>query len=142
MMGCLDETRTLEYGQVFVQFSNNRLWSLSDDSFPYNSPKNYIATGVLFSLEFGNGTWKKETRQINQRTPKDCTKGTKMIDHIGLVGDEFVDDEDKESMVVALGGGGGSCCIVTNSGIKVGVALSKIHPSSLRNLSKSSFMVL
>ena len=26
-----------------------------------------------------------------------------MIDHIGLVGDEFVDDEDKESMVVALG---------------------------------------
>lgn len=65
-----------------------------------------------------------------------------MIDHIGLVGDEFVDDEDKESMVVALGGGGGSCCIVTNSGIKVGVALSKIHPSSLRNLSKRSFMVL
>ena len=46
-MGCLDETRTLEYGQVFVQFSNNRLWSLSDDSFPYNSPKNYIATGKV-----------------------------------------------------------------------------------------------
>lgn len=29
MMGCLDETGTLEYGQVFVQFSNNRLGNQS-----------------------------------------------------------------------------------------------------------------
>ncbi|KAG4941265.1 hypothetical protein JHK87_045136 [Glycine soja] len=43
-------------------------------------------------------------------------------------------------MVVALRGGGGSCCIVVASGIKVGLALSKIHSSSLRNLSKNSFM--
>jgi hypothetical protein len=28
MMGVLDETRTVEYGEVFVQYSNNRLSSL------------------------------------------------------------------------------------------------------------------
>ncbi|XP_050366586.1 RNA-dependent RNA polymerase 1-like [Argentina anserina] len=33
MMGCLDETRTLEYGQVFVQISENRRRQLFDDSF-------------------------------------------------------------------------------------------------------------
>lgn len=55
-----------------------------------------------------------------------------------LVGEEF---SDEEGMVVALRGGGGSCCIVVASGIKVGLALSKIHSSSLRNLSKNSFMV-
>ncbi|KAM3753297.1 hypothetical protein ACB098_03G083700 [Castanea mollissima] len=31
MMGCLDETRTLEYGQVFVQFSSNKLRQLDND---------------------------------------------------------------------------------------------------------------
>ncbi|GJV96681.1 probable RNA-dependent RNA polymerase 1 [Tanacetum coccineum] len=31
MMGCLDETRTLEYGEVFVQFSGARKRPLSDD---------------------------------------------------------------------------------------------------------------
>ncbi|XP_004297425.1 PREDICTED: RNA-dependent RNA polymerase 1 isoform X1 [Fragaria vesca subsp. vesca] len=31
MMGCLDETRTLEYGQVFVQFSGKRRRQLFDD---------------------------------------------------------------------------------------------------------------
>ncbi|KAK4548396.1 hypothetical protein RGQ29_032800 [Quercus rubra] len=31
MMGCLDETRTLEYGQVFVQFSSNKLRQLHND---------------------------------------------------------------------------------------------------------------
>ncbi|TKY69219.1 RNA-dependent RNA polymerase 1 [Spatholobus suberectus] len=44
MMGCLDETRTLEYGQVFVQFSNNRLRNLSDDSFSYDARKTYRVT--------------------------------------------------------------------------------------------------
>ena len=33
MMGCLDETRTLEYGQVFVQFSSNKLRQGSDQRF-------------------------------------------------------------------------------------------------------------
>ncbi|KAG5051207.1 hypothetical protein JHK87_003405 [Glycine soja] len=47
MMGCLDETRTLEYGQVFVQFSNNRLQNLSDDFFSYDLPKNYMVKGKV-----------------------------------------------------------------------------------------------
>ncbi|KAJ1418366.1 RNA-dependent RNA polymerase, eukaryotic-type [Sesbania bispinosa] len=47
MMGCLDETRTLGYGQVFVQFSNNRLGNLSDDSYSYGSAKSYIVTGKV-----------------------------------------------------------------------------------------------
>jgi len=55
---------------------------------------------------------------------------------------EFSDDEDEEDVVVALRGSGGSCCIGSNSGIKVGLILFEIHPSSLRNLSKNSFMVL
>ncbi|XP_061371841.1 RNA-dependent RNA polymerase 1-like [Gastrolobium bilobum] len=38
MMGCLDETRTLEYGQVYVGFSNNRVRGLSND---------YIITGKV-----------------------------------------------------------------------------------------------
>ncbi|CAJ1932686.1 unnamed protein product [Sphenostylis stenocarpa] len=46
MMGCLDETKNLEYGQVFVQFSNSRLRD-SDDSFSYNLPKNYMVTGKV-----------------------------------------------------------------------------------------------
>lgn len=32
MMGCLDETRTLEYGQVFVQYSGSRTRQLFDSS--------------------------------------------------------------------------------------------------------------
>lgn len=34
MMGCLDETRTLEYGQVFVQFSGYGRRAFYDDSLP------------------------------------------------------------------------------------------------------------
>ncbi|KAL9324882.1 hypothetical protein ACSQ67_005527 [Phaseolus vulgaris] len=48
MMGCLDETSTLEYGQVFVQFSNNRLRDLSDDdSCSYDLPKTYMVVGKV-----------------------------------------------------------------------------------------------
>ncbi|BAT98860.1 hypothetical protein LR48_Vigan06g155800 [Vigna angularis] len=47
MMGCLDETSTLEYGQVFVQISNNGLRDRSDDSLPYNLPKKYPITGKV-----------------------------------------------------------------------------------------------
>ncbi|KAM5566918.1 hypothetical protein ABKV19_015172 [Rosa sericea] len=36
MMGCLDETRTLEYGEVFVQISGNRRRQLFDDSFMHS----------------------------------------------------------------------------------------------------------
>ncbi|XP_024194700.1 RNA-dependent RNA polymerase 1 [Rosa chinensis] len=36
MMGCLDETRTLEYGQVFVQICGNRRRQLFDDSFMHS----------------------------------------------------------------------------------------------------------
>lgn len=32
MMGCLDETRTLEHGQVFVQFCGSRFWNSYDSS--------------------------------------------------------------------------------------------------------------
>ena len=35
MMGCLDETRTLEYGQVFVQFSTAGRGQFYDDSISY-----------------------------------------------------------------------------------------------------------
>ncbi|XP_027360341.1 RNA-dependent RNA polymerase 1 isoform X2 [Abrus precatorius] len=45
MMGCLDETRTLEYGQVFVHFSNKRLGSLSDNSFSYGLQETRVITG-------------------------------------------------------------------------------------------------
>ncbi|KAK4261810.1 hypothetical protein QN277_004759 [Acacia crassicarpa] len=41
MMGCLDETRTLEYGQVFVQYSRNGSLPLSNGSAAYGS-KRYI----------------------------------------------------------------------------------------------------
>ncbi|CAL0318586.1 unnamed protein product [Lupinus luteus] len=47
MMGCLDETRTLEYGQVFVHFSDHRLGSLSDDSLQYGSGRSYVVTGKV-----------------------------------------------------------------------------------------------
>lgn len=47
MMGCLDETRTLEYGQVFVQFSNKRLRGLSDDSFSHKLSESYVVTGKV-----------------------------------------------------------------------------------------------
>jgi len=36
-------------------------------------------------------------------------------------------------MVEAFGGGGGSCYIGGTLGIKAGLALSKMHSSSLRN---------
>ena len=47
MMGCLDETRTLEYGQVFVQFSNNRHRSLSGDSSSCGSARSHVVTGKV-----------------------------------------------------------------------------------------------
>ncbi|KAK7310137.1 hypothetical protein RJT34_07437 [Clitoria ternatea] len=47
MMGCLDETRTLEYGQVFVQFSNSRPGNLFDDSSSYGLSKTWIVTGKV-----------------------------------------------------------------------------------------------
>jgi len=37
MMGCLDETRTLEYGQVFVQFSGTRHKEFYNDSIMFSS---------------------------------------------------------------------------------------------------------
>ncbi|KAF7808597.1 RNA-dependent RNA polymerase 1 [Senna tora] len=46
MMGCLDETRTLEYGQVFIQFSNNRFIQEYDTPF-YGSERSYIVTGKV-----------------------------------------------------------------------------------------------
>ena len=47
MMGCLDETRTLEYGQVFVHYSDNRSMLLSNDSPVYGSERSYIVTGKV-----------------------------------------------------------------------------------------------
>ncbi|XP_020232663.1 RNA-dependent RNA polymerase 1 [Cajanus cajan] len=45
MMGCLDETGTLEYGQVFVQFSKNRLQNPSDDS--HHLAQNYMVAAKV-----------------------------------------------------------------------------------------------
>ncbi|KAK7308650.1 hypothetical protein VNO77_42270 [Canavalia gladiata] len=47
MMGCLDETRILEYGQIFVQFSNNRIRGPSDDSCSYGLSKTCIVKGKV-----------------------------------------------------------------------------------------------
>ncbi|VFQ91433.1 unnamed protein product [Cuscuta campestris] len=49
MMGCLDETRTLEYGEVFVQYSGtNRRLSLGDAPlFAESSNCNYIVSGYV-----------------------------------------------------------------------------------------------
>ncbi|KAI3730499.1 hypothetical protein L1987_61669 [Smallanthus sonchifolius] len=45
MMGCLDETRTLEYGQVFVQFSSAGRKPLGDDYSGIGSYKSLIVRG-------------------------------------------------------------------------------------------------
>ena len=45
MMGCLDETQTLEYGQVFVQFSGSRRRVLGDDFSGGSSNNCRIVTG-------------------------------------------------------------------------------------------------
>ncbi|GJY24251.1 probable RNA-dependent RNA polymerase 1 [Tanacetum coccineum] len=47
MMGCLDETRTLEYGQVFVQFSGAGKRPLSDDHSGIGSNKFKIVLGKV-----------------------------------------------------------------------------------------------
>ncbi|KAL5763115.1 hypothetical protein ACOSP7_019379 [Xanthoceras sorbifolium] len=50
MMGCLDETRTLNYGQVFVQFSGAGRRHLSDDSVMSSSngsTRRYIVEGKI-----------------------------------------------------------------------------------------------
>ncbi|KAK3212610.1 hypothetical protein Dsin_017316 [Dipteronia sinensis] len=50
MMGCLDETITLNYGQVFVQFSSAGCRHLSDDSFMSStngSVRHYIVEGNI-----------------------------------------------------------------------------------------------
>ncbi|XP_027151117.1 RNA-dependent RNA polymerase 1-like [Coffea eugenioides] len=46
MMGCLDETRTLEYGQVFVQFSGAGRGQFYDDSIPYSKHNNILEEKV------------------------------------------------------------------------------------------------
>ncbi|KAJ7954357.1 RNA-dependent RNA polymerase [Quillaja saponaria] len=48
MMGCLDETRTLKYGQVFVQFSGTRFRHLFDDyTMYYGSEQQHICEGKV-----------------------------------------------------------------------------------------------
>ncbi|OAY29319.1 RNA-dependent RNA polymerase 1 [Manihot esculenta] len=50
MMGCLDETRTLEYGQVFVQFSGARHMQLFDSSFMFGgnrSDQRFVIEGKV-----------------------------------------------------------------------------------------------
>ncbi|XP_054809946.1 RNA-dependent RNA polymerase 1 [Prosopis cineraria] len=47
MMGCLDETSTLEYGEVFLQYSDNRFMPLSDESVAYGSERSHIVTGKV-----------------------------------------------------------------------------------------------
>ncbi|KAF2305651.1 hypothetical protein GH714_007247 [Hevea brasiliensis] len=50
MMGCLDETRTLEYGQVFVQFSGTRHRQLYDSSLVFGgcgSHQNFVIEGKV-----------------------------------------------------------------------------------------------
>nr|BAV17947.1 RNA-dependent RNA polymerase [Chenopodium pallidicaule] len=51
MMGCLDETKTLEYGQVFVQVSGSRFRNVGNElltSTDYESePNNYVVKGKV-----------------------------------------------------------------------------------------------
>ncbi|XP_062113341.1 RNA-dependent RNA polymerase 1-like [Humulus lupulus] len=50
MMGCLDETATLNYGQVFVQFSGTRHRRYFEDRFMFDgvdSNQNFIVKGVV-----------------------------------------------------------------------------------------------
>ncbi|XP_027151354.1 probable RNA-dependent RNA polymerase 1 [Coffea eugenioides] len=47
MIGCLDETRTLEYGQVFVQFSSAGRRQFYDDSISYYEHKNILKGTVV-----------------------------------------------------------------------------------------------
>jgi RNA-dependent RNA polymerase len=51
MMGCLDETRTLEYGQVFVQISRFSRQFSSDSSLKFSAsgsdPNNFILEGEV-----------------------------------------------------------------------------------------------
>jgi len=51
MMGCLDETRTLDYGQVFVQVSGARFRSLGNEFLTYVDseiePRNYVVMGKV-----------------------------------------------------------------------------------------------
>lgn len=51
MMGCLDETRTLEYGQVFVQVSGARFRNVGNELLTYGDlefePRNYVVTGKV-----------------------------------------------------------------------------------------------
>lgn len=51
MMGCLDETRTLHYGQVFVQVSGARFRSVGNELLTYVDseiePRNFVVTGKV-----------------------------------------------------------------------------------------------
>ncbi|KAJ7954353.1 RNA-dependent RNA polymerase [Quillaja saponaria] len=47
MMGCLDETRTLEYGEVFIQFSGKRFRHIFEDSTVYRSEQERIVVGKV-----------------------------------------------------------------------------------------------
>jgi len=50
MMGCLDETRTLEYGQVFVQFSGTKHQEFYNDSIMYSgtgSNQRFVVEGKV-----------------------------------------------------------------------------------------------
>ncbi|XP_031378787.1 RNA-dependent RNA polymerase 1-like [Punica granatum] len=50
MMGCLDETQTLEYGQVFVQFSRRKLGQLQDNTYMHTgtaSDESFVVQGQV-----------------------------------------------------------------------------------------------
>lgn len=47
MMGCLDESRTLEYGQVFVQFTGAGHGEFSDDLHPFNNSRSTNSNFIL-----------------------------------------------------------------------------------------------
>ncbi|KAH0675158.1 hypothetical protein KY285_022959 [Solanum tuberosum] len=47
MMGCLDESRTLEYGQVFVQFTGSGHREFSEDLHPFNNSRSTNCNFIL-----------------------------------------------------------------------------------------------
>uniref|UniRef100_A0A0V0IZ53 RNA-dependent RNA polymerase n=2 Tax=Solanum TaxID=4107 RepID=A0A0V0IZ53_SOLCH len=47
MMGCLDESRTLEYGQVFVQFTGAGHREFSEDLHPFNNSRSTNCNFIL-----------------------------------------------------------------------------------------------
>ncbi|GLT69006.1 hypothetical protein SLA2020_411920 [Shorea laevis] len=107
MMGCLDETRTLEYGQVFVQFSGTRHKEFYNDSITFSgtgSDQRFVVEGRPHPNECSGSDldgdiyfvcWDPELIPPRQVQPMDYTPAeTIQLDHdvtIEEIEEYFVD---------------------------------------------------